>query len=110
MELGRLMTLRTEQRAFHPNGAQIILDLSPHVFSVLRISPEGDQHILSLINVSGSPCFLEIPVRLLETPATLWHDLVSGMEWEADEGVLAVSILPYDVLWLKPASEMAVES
>jgi len=109
MELGRLMTLRTKQRAFHPNGAQVILELSPSVFSVLRISPEGDQHILSLINVSGNPCTLEIPLSMLETPATLWYDLVSDMEWEADEGVLTVSILPYDVFWLKPDSEMTAE-
>ena len=44
--------VRTRSRAFHPQGGQKVLELSPSVFSVLRISPEEDQHILCLINVS----------------------------------------------------------
>ncbi len=108
-ELGRLITIRTRQRAFHPNGAQHILDLSPSVFAVLRISPEGDQHILSLINVTPRPTDLEIPVHLLRSDETRWFDIVSGMEWEADEGVLYISILPYDIFWLTPVSEAPQE-
>lgn len=105
-ELGRLMALRTKQRPFHPNGAQVILDLSPSVFSVLRISPERNQHLLSLINVSRRPCNLEISVSEFKIHDTRWHDLVSDMTWEVDEGILCVNILPYDVLWLRPVSEI----
>ncbi len=105
-ELGRLITIRTKQRSFHPNGDQFVLDLSPDVFSVLRVSPEGDQHILSLINVTSRPTELEIPVAQLKAGAVRWYDIVSGMEWEADEGILYVSILPYDIFWLTPVEEV----
>ena len=104
--MGRLITIRTKQRAFHPNGDQFVLDLSPDVFSVLRVSPEGDQHILSLINVTSRPTELEIPVAQLKAGAVRWYDIVSGMEWEADEGILYVSILPYDIFWLTPVEEV----
>ncbi len=105
-ELGRLITIRTKQRAFHPNGEQYILDLSPEVFSVLRISPEGDRHILSLISVTSRPTQLEIPLKLLGAKASRWYDIVGGMEWEADDETLYVSILPYDIFWLTPVTEV----
>jgi len=104
-ELGRFINIRTKQRAFHPNGAQYILDLSSSVFAVLRISPEGDQHILSLINVTSRPTDLEIPIDMLKTDETRWHDIVSDMEWEADEGMLYVRVLPYDIFWMTPYKE-----
>ena len=105
-ELGRLITIRTKQRAFHPNGFQKILHLSPDVFAVYRISPEGDQHILSLINVTSHPSQLEIPLRMLGMDVARWYDIVGGMEWEADEGIIYLSILPYDILWLTPVAEV----
>ena len=104
-ELGRLITIRTQQRAFHPNGAQTILDLSPSAFAVLRVSPKGDQHILSLINVTSRPTDLQIPISMLQAGETRWYDIVSGMEWEADEGMLYINILPYDIFWLTPFRE-----
>jgi len=109
-ELGRLIAIRTKERAFHPNGAQHILMISPDVFSILRISPEKDQYILTLINVTSSVSHLEIP---LSSPSifgtlknkTLWYDIVSGMEWMEEEKKLNITLQPYDVVWLKPLSK-----
>ena len=46
-ELGRLITIRTKQPGFHPNGDQHVLMISPDIFAVLRISPGGGQQGLS---------------------------------------------------------------
>ena len=104
-ELGRLLTIRTAQPAFHPSADQKVLFLSPSLFSVLRTAPGGGQTILALINVTNQVCKLEVPLSDLHFEAEYWFDLVSEMEWASDEGVLHLSVLPYDVLWLEPRDE-----
>jgi glucosylglycerate phosphorylase len=101
-ELGRLTAIRIKNRAFHPRGKQRILTVSPNIFTVYRISPEEDEHILSLINVSDQVCRVEIPLAELDVKTVNWVDLVSEMEWMADDGKLYLSLQPYDVIWLTP--------
>lgn len=103
-ELGRLIKLRTRFRAFHPQGGQKVLKLAPQVFSLLRTSPEGDQRILSLINISKGVVRLDIPLSMLETTEIQWLDIVSEMERWAENGVLSVTLQPYDVAWLIPVN------
>ena len=104
-ELGRLTAIRVKKRAFHPHGKQKILTISKSIFAVYRISPEKDQHILALINVSDKVCRIEVPLSELDTNAIHWYDLVSEMEWMADDGKLYLSLQPYDVIWLSPLEE-----
>lgn len=101
-EFGRLIGLRTKRRAFHPNGGQKVLMLSPDVFAVLRVSPEGDQFILTLTNVTNGSCHLEVSLSDLGTAETHWFDLVSKMEWMAEDERLYITMQPYDVMWLEP--------
>jgi sucrose phosphorylase len=101
-ELGRLITIRTKQRAFHPNGPQKVLELSPRLFAVLRTSPEGNQTILTMTNISDTACHLEIPLSLTGRQNRHWYDLVSGVEWMVEEGRLSLTLQPYDVIWLTP--------
>ena len=109
-ELGRLITIRTKQRAFHPNAQQRVLMLSPQILALYRISPEGDQHILALTNVTGRVCEVDIPLSELGLQDNYWYDIVSAMEWMTDEeGVLHLKLLPYDVVWLTPMSEVREE-
>ena len=105
-ELSRLITIRTKQRAFHPNGDQHILMISPDIFAVLRISPEGDQHIVTLTNVTNKVSHTQIPLSDLGTEETRWCDLVSGMECMAQNQKLQITLQPYDVIWLQPLSEI----
>jgi len=100
-ELGRLITLRTQQKAFHPNASQKVLNISPKVFSVLRVAPDKSETLLSLINVSRDPLHLDIKLSRFSLTALHWIDLVSGIEWWADEGLLSISLMPYDIAWLK---------
>jgi len=98
--------IRTEHRAFHPNGAQEILMLSTDIFTVWRTSPEGDDHILALINVTDKVCHIEIPLVDVGMKETHWHDLISETDWIVRDEKLTIMFEPYDVIWLKPLSEL----
>jgi sucrose phosphorylase len=94
---------RTRERAFHPNGGQRILRLSPAVFVVHRSSPEKDRHVLALTNVKPQPQRLAVPRRLMPDRERFWMDLLSGSRWEADDNVLTVRLEPYGVISLQPS-------
>jgi sucrose phosphorylase len=95
--------VRVQKQAFHPNGEQKVLTVSPDVFSVLRISPDGSERILSLINVTGKACDVNISVSELGVREERWNDLISEREYSAENKMLALTLQPYDVVWLKPA-------
>lgn len=105
-QFGELISIRRQYSAFHPNGEQQILVLAPEVFAVLRISPQGDRHILALTNVSPQNCQLEIPLSLLAVEETQWYDLVCKRGWMAQEQTLKLTLQPYDVVWLIPFVEL----
>lgn len=98
----RLNLTRTSERAFHPQGDQRILMISPDVFTVLRTSPEGDQHILAMTNVTSRVCRIEISLSELNLKETRWYDLINEKEWAAKNKKLSITLQPYDVVWLRP--------
>ena len=100
-ELGKLITIRTKKRAFHPNADQHVLLLSPKIFTVLKISPERDQHILTLTNVTSKACDIDIPISELSATETHWCDIVTGKEWIVKDQKLHITMDPYDVIWLE---------
>jgi sucrose phosphorylase len=101
----RLNLTRTRQRAFHPQGNQHVITVSSDVFVVLRTSPEGDERILTMTNVTPRKSCVEIPVSECGTQETRWMDLLRENEWIAEEGKLKVTLEPYDIIWLKPLAE-----
>lgn len=105
-QFGRILSIRTKQRAFHPNGAQKILMISPYVFAVLRISPEKDQHILTLTNVTDKRFNIKIPLSKLGPKEKYWNDLINGAEFIAEDEKLHITLEPYDVLWLETVGEI----
>lgn len=111
-QLGRLLTTRVRHQAFHPNAEQRVLSLLPGVFSVLRISPEGNERILAMTNVMAMACRLVVPLAELGLDEPNWYDLVAGRGWMAVDGELAVDFQAYDVVWLMPFSDLerAIES
>ena len=93
--------IRGHEKAFHPNGEQKVLIISPSVFSVLRISPEGDERILTLVNVTERTCDLKINTSQLGTEENRWYELINKKEHVSDTQGLSFTLQPYDVLWLK---------
>jgi glucosylglycerate phosphorylase len=103
---GKLCRTRTMHRAFHPRGRQKVLETSPQAFLVVRQSPERDEHILAITNVTGREIQLEIPLSEVGVEEEAWQDLLSDVTWNAREGVMEATLEPYGVLWLKPRREI----
>jgi len=101
----KLNLTRTGNRAFHPHGDQRVLMISPHVFTILRTSPEKDQRILTMTNVTNRVCSVEIPIHDLKIEEKRWYDLLTEKEWMAEDEKLHVNLQPYDVIWLTPAKD-----
>lgn len=102
----RLCRTRTMHRAFHPRGRQKVLETSPNVFAVVRQSPERDEHILAITNVTGREIQLDIPLSEVGVEEEEWQDLLSDATWNAREGMLEATLEPYGILWLKPRREI----
>jgi len=102
----KLALTRTRYRAFHPHGDQRVLMISSDVFTVLRTSPEKDQHILTMTNVTNRSSTIEIPLSELVIEEKRWYDLLSKKECKVEGSKLSVTFEPYDVIWLIPSGEI----
>lgn len=100
--LNELISIRTAQKAFHPNGTQKIFKIRPEVFTVLRTSPEKEQQILSLINVTDSQCEVTIPMKTINVFKEKWYNLTDQRMFIFEEEVINIIMEPYDVAWLEP--------
>ena len=49
----RLLAVRRTQPAFHPDGAQRIIEVDQHAFCIERVAPDDSQRILVLVNLSS---------------------------------------------------------
>ena len=114
--LGKLLEIRVRQCAFHPQGQQI-LTISQQCFIVLRVSPQNNEHILSVTNVSNQICHLEIPLAEFKLnncqsgintapKDNYWYDLIGNRGWRVQQQKLVLTLQPYDVLWLIPFIEL----
>lgn len=130
-QLSRLLDIRVNNQAFHPNGDQRVFHLDPSVFALLRISPDCQQHILTLTNVTPRRCQVSIPLDqlgvngiygALSSPQSLgqrpgkpfcaipqdnyWYDLMGRRGWRIMDDTLKVTLAAYDVAWLIPLIEL----
>ncbi len=97
-----IILVRTMQKAFHPNGAQSILKIRPEIFVVIRTSPQKDQQILSLINVTDTQCHVSIPMETIQIFKQEWCDLIEQKKYTFDGENISLTLGPYDILWLEP--------
>lgn len=104
--LGKLLEIRGMRSAFHPNGAQVVLDVDPAIFAILRTSPDQLHHLLALTNVSAEVREFTVDIAKLGLADVEWYGLVSGRGWTAQSGVLSIVMQPYDVFWLVPLAEL----
>jgi sucrose phosphorylase len=102
---GRMIRIRVETPAFHPNAAQEILTGNPAVFSILRIPEPRNQAVLALTNVSDRIQSVSVSLKALGICENEWRDLLSEGGVNADSGTLFVELKPYQIRWLTPADE-----
>jgi glucosylglycerate phosphorylase len=84
-----LLLARRSSSAFHPHGAQTILDYHPSVFAVERISPDEKSRALCLHNASIKPVTFSTNYK----SAT---DLFTGQPLQVSNIVLE----SYQILWM----------
>lgn len=97
-ELKRLIHIRRQQTAFHPNAIQYTLHpLNSALFAFWRQSLTRDQSIFSVHNLSDQPQDLRLhDLNLVSTDD--WHDLISGYQFHDSEAVYTLQ--PYQSVWI----------
>ena len=111
-----LLRARTSCAAFHPEGAQRVLDLGPApLFAMLRTPPPDQPRerspVLCLTNFAGAP--LSLPAaRVLEAAGAaptgeVLRDLVGERCVPLDQPAAALTLAPYQTRWLTRCPPLA---
>jgi glucosylglycerate phosphorylase len=87
-----LLEVRTAEAAFHPLGAQTVLDLHRGVFAVERVSPDGAARVLALHNISAQGLTFNLPGLC---------DGVNLLNRQPIDRVSTITLAPYQIVWLK---------
>ncbi|CCK77337.1 Alpha amylase [Oleispira antarctica RB-8] len=96
-ELKRLLAIRQQQKAFHPNATQFTLHLGYSIFAYWRQSHDRKQSIFCISNISDvAQEFMLSDINLVSTDD--WHDLISGAEMTRQD--MLVQLTPYQTLWI----------
>lgn len=102
-EFGPMLLQRVRRKAFHPSGKQKIWDCDSRLFVVMRISPNGSDHVLCLINISSRECPLHVTSEMLELIENGWQDIFTGLPFINKGNGFDIKLSPYQVMWLVPA-------
>jgi sucrose phosphorylase len=97
----RLLQIRSSHPAFHPEGAQRVIDMGPSLFAVERTSPDEDESLLAVSNFSAE----ETTVSLEKSFPALryapsWMDCISGRVHQG--GCRRIQLAPYQTAWIIP--------
>ncbi len=102
--LSRLIHKRICEKAFHPQGPQKVLFLNDGIFSVLRTSPDGEERIIALTNVTGENQSVVIDIGALGCSVSTWKDIAGKREFRENCDTISLKLRPYQVCWLKGVS------
>jgi sucrose phosphorylase len=90
----RLISIRTNEKAFNPFGNFVFFDLDPRLFVMEQGCSENIERVLAVHNFSNEEVTFTIPDEI-----TLpLNDLLSSYEVDASKNVL---LEPYQMMWLK---------
>ncbi|MEB5706763.1 alpha-amylase family glycosyl hydrolase [Pantoea anthophila] len=90
--LGQLIELRRRQPAFHPDNPMTISESENALLVLRRHSPDSDEGLLCVFNLSGRPVETPLP------EARMWQDLISG---EKMDGTQPVKLDAWQFMWLR---------
>jgi len=100
-QLTRLLQIRRQEKAFHPNGEQKVLFVSDKIFCIKRTSVEKDEQVIAYVNVTNSEQKLQYNLEKENIKTDSLIDLVSYKIVKIESTMLNLSIGPYDIGWLK---------
>ena len=96
-EIKRLITLRKQQKAFHPNATQFTLHLGEQLFGFWRQSIDRNQSIFCVNNISDQPATVLLSdLNLISTDD--WKDILH--EHRFDDLQDRIELKPYESLWI----------
>ena len=99
--LQRMLKIRQNQAAFHPNATQFTLQLPSHFFGVWRQSLDRRSNLFAVTNLSAQPQCLPLSSLNLVT-GQVWFDLLEDALIE--ESQLEVNFSPYQTRWISRRS------
>ncbi len=97
----QLLRGRSASSAFHPHGTQQVLDCGEPIFALLRLSPDGNQRVLCLHNVSDQP--QSVTIRFNDSPSLASQHFTDLITHESVSDLLngKLALKPYQTLWLR---------
>lgn len=96
-KLKRLLSIRQQQKAFHPNAAQFTLHLDDSIFAYWRQSQDKTQSIFCISNITDeAQQFMLSDINLVSTED--WFDLINGQKMTSQE--MLIQLAPYQTLWI----------
>tara|TARA_B100000579_G_C22491101_1_gene692462 strand:- start:255 stop:731 length:477 start_codon:yes stop_codon:yes gene_type:complete len=95
--LKKLLSIRKNQFAFHPNATQFTLHLGTSLYGVWRQSLDKKQDIFCISNLTEKNIELSLLDINLNT-ANQWTDLISQNRIDNDQS--NIHLAPYQTIWL----------
>ncbi|WP_434288702.1 sugar phosphorylase [Celeribacter sp. SCSIO 80788] len=96
-EMKRRIGIRIAQKAFHPNATQFTMHLGENLFGIWRQSPNREQSIFALHNVTDRVVELpHISINLIDGEA--WYDLLTGEKIDLTKP--NITFAPYQCRWI----------
>lgn len=103
-KLLRLIKKRINEKSFHPNARQQVLEVSNALFTVLRTSADESERILAVINITNSEQLFEFDLGSINLHKNKWRDLLSKLPFKTENSNLSFKLRPYQIVWLKANS------
>jgi len=97
----KLLNIRKEQPAFHPNATQFTLQLGDKIFGFWRQSMDRRQSVFCIFNVTDEPQHVRLSdINLIGTDT--WFDLISGQTINLED--IEHQLTPYQSMWISNIS------
>ena len=96
-KLTQIISIRKQQKAFHPNATQFTLHFEESLFALWRQSQDRAQSIFCIYNIANKPQSFELQdVNLVELDD--WRDLLTGRKYTDAREV--IELQPYEFVWI----------
>lgn len=102
-EYVKLLRLRAQHPAFHPDAGQAVLELEDGLLGVLRTAPDARELMVCVSNLGSDQ--REFDLGAIATGAGLaagrWHELLKDHAIDTGAGTAMVTLGPYQSAWLR---------
>ncbi len=96
-EIMKLLKIRKNQEAFHPNATQYTLDLGKKIYGLWRQSKDKRQSIFSVTNITSESVEFNLN-RLNLIKNETWRDLINPKT--KINGKNSIRLKPFETLWI----------